>query len=400
MKKTELKDNLKQQHLLSTFSDRYGKGRKKEKSEILDFVTEHFELSRDYASKILREYGQGRSPSWRLSLRGRRPEYCNLCVKHLEKLYVLLDRMGAEKMKAALKDWLPFYKKENNLSDAFFGKLMNMSASTIGRLLKPLRERERINNQCRTRAPVYFNYKQQIPVLNFSEDSTKKPGYLQGDTVAHHGHSLLGPHHWSLTLTDIVTTWTENEAMGDKTGKATLGAIINIQARLPFVILGLHTDNGTEFMNSLVIDAMGTAESYIEQTRGRAYKKNDQAHVEQKNFTHVRNTFGYYRFDTAEELEIMNDIYRNEHRLLMNFFTPQRKVIKKFKVASKYRRIYDTLQTPYQRVMASEHVSNTEKEKLQIQFESLNPLALRASLNEKLRKLKILQIKDEEKAAA
>jgi hypothetical protein len=399
MKKTVQQSNLKQQHLLSTFSAGYGKGSKKEKSEILDFVTEHFELSRDYASKILREYSQGRSPSWRLSLRGRKPEYCDLCVKHLEKLYVLLDRMGAEKMKAALKDWLPFYKKENNLSDDFFGKLMNISASTIGRLLKPLRERERINSQSRTKAPMYFNYKQQVPVRDFSQEY-KRPGYFQGDTVSHHGHSMLGPHHWSLTLTDIVTTWTENEAMGDKSGQATLEAIIKIQSRLPFMMLSFHSDCGTEFMNTLVINALGGAEIHIEQTRGRAYKKNDQAHVEQKNFTHVRSTFGYYRFDTPKELELMNDIYRNEHRLLMNFFTPQRKVIKKFKVTSKYRRVYDTLQTPYQRVMASEHVSATEKEKLQKQFESLNPLALRASLNEKLRKLKVLQLKDEEKTAA
>lgn len=399
MKKTIHESNLKQQHLLSTFSEGYGKGRKKEKSEILDFVTKHFELSRDYASKILREYSQGRSPNWRLNLRGRRPEYCDLCVKHIEKLYVLLGRMGAEKMKAAMSDWLPFYKKENNLSDDFFEKLLQMSASTMGRLLKPLRERERIKGQCRTRAPVYFNYKQQVPVRDFSKEH-KKPGYLQGDTVSHHGHSLLGPHHWSLTVTDIVTTWTENEALGNRLAQTTLDGIVKIQARLPFSMLGLHTDCGTEFMNKIVMDALGNAESVIEQTRGRAYKKNDQAHVEQKNFTHVRNTFGYYRFDTPEELDLMNDIYRNEHRLLMNFFTPQRKVIKKFKVASKYRRVYDTLQTPYQRVMASEYVSQTEKEKLKNQFESLNPLTLRASLNEKLRKLKLLQLKDEEKTAA
>jgi hypothetical protein len=399
MKKTELKDNLKQQHLLSTFSAGYGKGRKKEKGEILDFVTKHFELSRDYASKILREYAQGQNPSWRLSLRGRKPEYCDLCVKHIEKLYVLLDRMGAEKMKAALKDWLPFYKKEANLSEDYFEKLMKMSASTIGRILKPLRERERINGQCRTRAPVYFNYKQQVPVRDFSKEY-KKPGYFQADTVSHHGHSLLGPHHWSLTVTDVVTTWTENEAMADRTGESTLKAIVRIQARLPFIMLSMHSDCGSEFMNTIVINGLGNAESVIEQTRGRAYKKNDQAHVEQKNFTHVRNTFGYYRFDTAEELELMNDIYRNEHRLLMNFFTPQRKVIKKFKVGSKYRRVYDELQTPYQRVMASEHVSQIEKEKLKQQFESLNPIALRASLNEKLRKLKLLQTKDEEKIAA
>jgi len=399
MKKTILPGNLKQQELLSTFSNSYGKGRKKEKGEILDFVTQHFALSRDYASKVLREMSAGRTPSWRLSLRGRKPQYCDLCVKYLEKLYVLLDRMGAEKMKAAMPIWLPFYSAENSLSEDIFKKLSNISVSTIGRLLKPYKEAERKRNQTRTRRPAYFNYKQKIAIRNFGAE-IKAPGYMQGDTVAHHGHSMLGPHHWSLTVTDIATTWTENEAMIDRKGKTTLEALIEVRKRLPFSMINFHSDCGTEFMNETVQGGFTDPENFVVQTRGRAYKSNDQAHVEQKNFTHVRNTFGYYRFDTAEELELMSNIYRNEHRLLMNFFTPQRRMVKKFKVASRYQRVYDKLQTPYQRVLASEYVSDIEKQKLREQFRSLNPVSLRASLNKKLQQLKILKIKDEEKTAA
>ena len=124
-----------------------------------------------------------------------------------------------------------------------------------------------------------------------------------------------------------------------------------------------------------------------------------QCYVEQKNFTHVRELLGYCRYDTAEELELIQDIYRNEWRLLMNYFTPQRKMIKKYKVGSRYKREYDELQTPYQRVMASEHVSEIEKQKLKQTFESLNPLSLRASLLQKLKQLRLLKQRSEQKEA-
>jgi len=399
MKKLVQPNNLNKQELLFTFSGKYSNGKKKEKSEILDFATRQLGLRRDYAAKVLRGFAKGQDPSWRLSLRGRKPIYCDLCVKHLEKLYVLLDRMGAEKMKAAMPLWLPHYISEYGLSKEVAAKLEQISARTIGRLLKPLRDREFTRNNSRTKPPFNFSYKATIPVPHLG-DEISSPGYFQGDTVAHHGHSLLGPHHWSLTATDIATTWTENEIMPDRKGQTTLEAIYAIQTRLPFKMLNWHSDCGVEFMNETVQAGLADPNNYVVQTRGRPYKKNDQAYVEQKNFTHVRELLGYYRYDTPEELKIIQDIYRNEWRLLMNFFTPQRKMIEKHKIGSQYKRTYDKLQTPYQRVMASEQVSEFEKEKLKKTYLALNPLSLRASLLQKLNKLRVLNIKDEEKIPA
>lgn len=398
MKKKETSNLKQQQEAIFALSGKYIKGRKKEKSEILDFLVTHMGLERDHLARMLRRMGQENTASWRVSLRGRKPEYCDLCVRHLEKLYVLMGRMGAEKMKAAMPVWLPHYVSEHGVSEAIARKLEQVSARTIGRLLKPLKTREFKSGNSQTRKPRGFAYKDKIPVPDMSTKPAS-PGYFQGDTVAHHGHSLLGPHHWSLTATDVFTTWTENEVMADKRGQSTLDAIIAIQQRLPFRMYHWHDDCGTEFMNETVEKGLADPKNYVVQTRGRPYKKNDQCYVEQKNFTHVRELLGYCRYDTAEELELIQDIYRNEWRLLMNYFTPQRKMIKKYKVGSRYKREYDELQTPYQRVMASEHVSEIEKQKLKQTFESLNPLSLRASLLQKLKQLRLLKQRSEQKEA-
>jgi hypothetical protein len=228
--------------------------------------------------------------------------------------------------------------------------------------------------------------KYKIPIKNFGL-KIKTPGFVEADTVAHCGSSSMGPHHWTLTVTDIDSTWTEMHMMRDKTARQTKEAVALIQERLPFLIQHFHSDCGTEFLNDEIMQHLQNPKRYIVQTRGRAYKKNDQAHVEQKNHSHVRELLGYYRYDTDEELNMINDIYQNEQRLLMNFFTPQKKLKEKVRVGSRYRRSYGPMKTPYQRIMESAHVCQSTKEQLQKTFESLNPLALRRSLNAKLEKL-------------
>lgn len=399
MKKNESSNLKQQQEAIFAVSEKYFKGKKKEKIEIIDFLEKHFGMGRDHLARTLRRMSKEDSPSWRLSQRGRKTKYCELCRKHLEKLYVEMGRPGAETMKVALGLYLPFYIAEKQLSAEISAKLSAVSERTIGRLLKPLKDSEFTRNNSQTRAPRNFAYKDKIAVPDLSHQP-KVPGYFQGDTVAHHGHSMMGPHHWSLTATDVATTWTELEIMAAKTGRSTYEAMVKIQERLPFLMRAWHSDNGMEFMNEEVQEGLADAKNYVVQTRGRPYKKNDQCYVEQKNFTHVRQLVGYYRYDQQEELEIIQDIYRNEWRLLLNFFTPQRKMIEKFKIGSRYKRKYDKLQTPYQRVMASEQVSQIEKDKLKTTFESLNPLSLRASLREKLRKLKLVKQRSEEKEAA
>jgi hypothetical protein len=374
--------------LLCSLASQYGKSTKKEKMDLLNFLHRQFGISKNSLAKLLRKALTG--PLQRKTyLRGRKPIYCDLCTLHLKKLWELMGRAGPEKMAAAMPFYLPFYAEENKLSAAILQKLENISARSIARLLEPHKKALTKASKCKTRsASAKFKYK--IPVKNFGM-KIKTPGFVEADTVAHCGHSLLGPHHWTLTVTDIASTWTEVQLMRDKTARQTKEAVSWIQERLPFFIKHFHSDCGTEFLNDEIMQHLQNPKRYIVQTRGRAYKKNDQAHVEQKNHSHVRELVGYYRYDTDEEFELINDIYQNEQRLLMNFFTPQKKLKEKHKVGSRYQRSYGSMKTPFQRVMESEHICQSTKERLQKTFEELNPIQLRRSLNAKLEKLMILK---------
>lgn len=370
--------------LLCSLAGQYGKSSKKEKMELLSFLHQHFGISRNSLAKLLRKARV--TPLQRKTyLRGRKPIYCNLCVLHLKKLWELMGRAGPEKMAAAMPFYLPFYALENELAPSIQQKLQSISARSIARLLEPHKKSLMKKSQAQTSsASSQFKYK--IPIKNFGL-KIKTPGFVEADTVAHCGSSSMGPHHWTLTVTDIDSTWTEMHMMRDKTARQTKEAVALIQERLPFLIQHFHSDCGTEFLNDEIMQHLQNPKRYIVQTRGRAYKKNDQAHVEQKNHSHVRELLGYYRYDTDEELNMINDIYQNEQRLLMNFFTPQKKLKEKVRVGSRYRRSYGPMKTPYQRIMESAHVCQSTKEQLQKTFESLNPLALRRSLNAKLEKL-------------
>ncbi len=382
---------------ICSLSSGYLKGTKKEKSDMLDFLCANYPIKRDTCAKLLRRAAGGPIES-RTYLRGRNPIYCDLCIHHLKKLWELLGFMGPEKMQAAMPIWLPHYALEFVLSEDIYKKLETISARTIGRLLEPHKKSVAKKNQSKTQGANH-NFKYKIPVKHFGA-KISSPGFTEADTVAHCGTSLLGPHYWSLTLTDIFTTWTENEIIIEKTAEEIKKSVAEIQARLPFLITNFHSDCGTEFLNSLVMSYLANPYNYVVQTRGRAYKKNDQAHVEQKNHSHVRELLGYYRYDKQEEFEIIKDIYRNEHRLLMNFFTPQRKLMSKTKTGSSYQRKYGPMKTPLQRVLESEHISEVTKEQLKQQLLDLNPLTLRRSLNEKINKLMKIKNRSEGSKAA
>jgi hypothetical protein len=383
--------------IIQSLAVQYGKSKKREKSETLDFLCKSYGLKRDTCSKLLRR-AMSETLTPKTYLRGSHPQYCHICVQHLKKLWELTDKMGPEKMKAAMPIWLPHYAREFNLAKDIYDKLTKISARTIGRLLQPHKLALEKKNQCKTKS-AYGKFKYKIPIKAFGT-KIKTPGFTEADTVAHCGTSMLGPHHWTLTLTDIHTTWTENEIMPQKTALETKKAVALIQARLPFRITNFHSDCGTEFLNDEIMSYLNNPKEYVIQTRGRAYKKNDQAHVEQKNHSHVRELLGYYRYDTDDEFVLIQDIYQNEHRLLMNLFTPQRKLQEKIKIGSRYIRKYGPMMTPYQRVMDSTTVSQTTKDQLRELFESLNPLELRRSLNNKINKLMNLKNRTEGKKAA
>lgn len=185
-------------------------------------------------------------------------------------------------------------------------------------------------------------------------------------------------------MTDEVSGWTEQRATLDRMAEDIKSKIVEIRLGLPFRMWWFHSDNGCEFLNHTLIQYFDDPRDQVNFTRGRAYKKNDQALIEQKNFTHVRQVFGYERVSTQELVEAMNDIYKNEFSLLQNYFVPQMRLIEKVRVGSRYRKKFDKPKTPYHRLMESKWINSEQKEHLQITYESLNPFELRKSLEKKL----------------
>jgi hypothetical protein len=208
---------------------------------------------------------------------------------------------------------------------------------------------------------------------------------MEADTVAHCGNSLSGAFVWSLTLTDIHTTWTEIRATWNKGARGVCEQIEAIESQLPFILLGFDCDNGSEFLNYHLVRYFSQRPQYFSFTRSRPYKKNDNAHVEQKNWTHVRQLFGYDRIDNPALVPRMNDLYANEWSLYQNHFCPTMKLIEKHRINSKYKKKYDSPKTPYQRLLDSEHVSKDTKKCLQVVHLTLNPFILKQTIEKKLR---------------
>jgi hypothetical protein len=225
--------------------------------------------------------------------------------------------------------------------------------------------------------------KKHIPIKTNQWDETR-PGFLEADTVAHCGRSLLGEFIHTVDTVDIATGWTEQRAVFGKGETDVLAQIKDIEASLPFPLLGFDSGNGSEFINWHLMRHFCEKTSSVQFTRSRPYHKNDNAHVEQKNWTHVRQWLGYHRFDKPVIAELMNDLYKNEWRLLHNFFLPSMKLIEKKMIAAKTHKRYDTPKTPHQRVLESKYVTSTQKHALRNLVAGLNPFQLRKNIDRKL----------------
>jgi hypothetical protein len=212
-----------------------------------------------------------------------------------------------------------------------------------------------------------------------------EPGHIEADTVAHCGTSLYGDFINTLTLTDLATGWTENRALWGKTGVAVVAAIRDVETTLPFFLKGFASDNGTEFLNSDLEAYLKERPRNVMWTRRRPYKKNDAAHVEQKNWTHVRELFGYDRFDNIHLRLMMDDIYKNYWNQLQNFFIPVFKLYSKERIGGKIKKVYDKPQTPYQRLIHGGYLGNDQVINLKRRMENLNPVELKKTLDLKLK---------------
>jgi Integrase core domain len=223
---------------------------------------------------------------------------------------------------------------------------VSMSAATIDRRLAGERAKYRLRGRCSTKPGSLL--KSQIPVRTWAEWDDARPGFVEIDLVGHDGGNPAGPHAFTLTVTDIATGWTENRSVPDKTAKCVLAALNDIAATMPFPILGVDCDNGSEFINDPLLQ--WCEKRKITFTRARPGNKNDGCHVEQKNWAVVRIVVGYHRYDTAAELLLLNEIWQLQSKLT-NYFYPQQKLISKVRDGAKVSKKHDKATTPFHRVI-------------------------------------------------
>jgi hypothetical protein len=275
------------------------------------------------------------------------------------------------RLHALLPEWLPAFEADHRRLDPDLrNSALRASARTLDRLISPLRAQARRRGGTRPGSLL----RQSIPIRGaWTEEG---PGWLEVDTVALCGGSLDDRHLWMVDGVDIRTDWTEQRAVENRGQHAVLAQVRDIEASLPFALLGLDSDNGGEFLNHHLLHYLQARERPVHFTRARAYRSNDNAHVEQRNWTHVRQHFGYERYDNPEAAALINQLCKGALGLLLNHFLPTQKLSAKERVEGRLTRHYGPAQTPYARVMAAPEVSAENKAKLRALHASNNPLAL------------------------
>lgn len=361
---------------------RYKKASRKQKSIILNEFCLNCGYHRKHAVRVLNKFKRFTKP--KPKKRGKPSVYNKPCIiKPLKRIWLTANLPCSKRLKALLPLWLPSYKKEfGKLPSEVIKALLKISPSTIDRLFKPVRTQYKGRGKSTTKPGTLL--RKQIPIKTNQWDETR-PGFMEADTVAHCGGSLSGMFAYTIDLVDIATGWNEQRATWGKGEYGVMEQIKDVEIALPFPLLGFDSDNGSEFLNYHLFRYFTQKKKPVQFTRSRPYHKNDNAHIEQKNWTHVRQWLGYHRFDNLKVVPLLNQLYTKEWRLFHNFFCPSVKLISKKMVASKTIKRYDNPKTPYQRVLESKDVAPIVKQKLKEQFKTLNPFQLRKEMEKKLK---------------
>jgi hypothetical protein len=361
---------------------RYGGRGKEGRGRLLDEVCALCGYERRYASKVLR----GQRPIAGSDGRrrgGSRALYGEAERAVIKAIWLTAEQPCGKRLKAALGLWLPHYqRRKGRLTRALKSNVLAISAATIDRLLAPCRVALGSRGRCGTRPGTLL--RSQIPIRT-EHWEVSGPGFIEADTVAHCGESMAGEFCWSITATDVHTQWTETRAVANRGQAAVAERIAHIEASLPFAILGFDTDNGGEFLNWHLVDYFGKRPAPVGFTRSRAYRKNDNARVEQKNWTHVRQLVGYGRLEGSAVAELLDDLYRQEWSWFRNFFCPVMKHLRTEIKGSHKRRIYDRPATPFERLKASPQAERAQLARMQKLFVSLDPFELKEKIEQKLR---------------
>jgi len=386
--------NESKNEYLAKIKPRYQKATKVEKNKLLDELCSVCEYNRKYA---IRKLNAEKPPKYKYEYRKRGPKnkYDHPDIeKVLRTIWINTNLPCSKRLKVILKIWLPFYPRY--ISSETGKTLLEISPATIDRIMQPWRTRYTKRGLSTTKPGTIL--KKHIPIKTKQWDETK-PGFLEADTVAHCGDSVAGMFVYTINCVDIATGWNQQRAAWGKGERGVLQTIQSIEKSLPFEILGFDCDNGSEFLNWHLLRYLSDRKQPIQFTRSRAYHKNDNAHIEGKNWTHIRQYLGYQRFENIELVDLLNNLYTSEWNLYFNFFIPSVKLIDKVRVGSKIIRKYDTPKTPFQRTLESEHVSQSVKIKLKYQFENLDPFKLQKLMSTKIKNILniVNKIKNNEK---
>jgi hypothetical protein len=303
----------------------------------------------------------------------------------LKAIWLASDQLCSKLLRAALREWLEHHERRcAPLPEALKEKLLQISPAQIDRLLRSARVQHPKKGLSTTRPGTLLRH--AVPTRHGPPDTTR-PGSVEADTVAHCDDSTEGDYVNSLTFTELFSGWTENRAVWNKSADAVLAQVKALEQVVPYEMKGFHTDNGGEFLNWALHRHLTGRPLKLPWTRSRAYRKNDNAHCEQKNWTHVRQLFGHDRFEHPELVPLMNDLYAREWSQYTNHFRPTFKLLKREKQAGKTRRIYEPQpQTPYERLLASPDIPETTKARLRAEHAALDPFALKKNIEAKLKK--------------
>jgi hypothetical protein len=353
--------------LIAVVAPRYRAAHGSDKQRILDELVASTGYHRKYAIHLLNHPPRACRRRKRHTNQRYGPE-----VQHaLVKVWHVANCICTKRLVPCLGEFVEALERhgELHLEPQVKSRLLSMSIATADRLLRSERRRQR---GLGTTKPGTL-LKRAIPVRTFADWDDARPGFLEADLVAHCGESTRGEYLNTLTLTDIATGWTECLPLLNRSQRAVKDAIDRARTRLPFPMLGLDSDNGAEFINANLLRYC--QQEHITFTRSRPYKKNDQAHVEQKNWSIVRQLVGYDRYEGRVAYQRLDALYEVLH-FYVNFFQPVMKLVGKERVDNKVKKHYDIARTPYRRTLESDQVKEEIKQQLREQYESLNPAAL------------------------
>jgi len=359
---------------------RYLSVSRREKGKILDEFTNVTSLHRKAAIRLLRQGDHAKVKG----KRGRPRRYGHDVISALRVVWEATDRLCSKRLHPFLPEVLVSLKRhgEITITPEVETQLCRISPSTIDRLLHPYRRLGGRRPFATTKPGSLL--KRSIPIRTFADWEEDTPGFLEIDLVAHCGESTEGLFLNTLSTVDVASGWSECMGVWGKGQQRVRSAIHRVRQRLPFPLLGLDSDNGSEFINHYLFDYC--QEEEITFTRSRAYKKNDSCHVEQKNWSVVRRLVGYDRYDSRTALEALNRVY-NLTRLYVNFFQPVRKLVHKSRHGAKVHKVYDTAQTPYRRLLSAGILTEVKQQELAVMYYRLNPALLRRQINQNLERL-------------